>query len=299
MNAFALASLLALTPAGWGPSGCAAVAVPLLAAHQIPLGAPPLPAVLRSNAPAYAQAMYRWQKYSDTTWHLYHCGPWGETCIGGWRSDEKSYHPWAGLQWGAACPSPVPVPVAETGPAPREAAVENFGVDVDRVRTSARYSIGNRDVGREEFCAAVGNELPDDSAKPFLTVIGGEESCNKVLADLESHPSLKGVRDRWHVQSYRPDDAMVRAAGFSAVTSPEVYLQKPDGTVLHHPQGGYQGPEALAQAVRKADPAYNPKSDPDLTAPALPSLPPWAKEPWVWAVAAGVLVYLLSNNRKK
>jgi hypothetical protein len=133
--------------------------------------------------------------------------------------------------------------------------------------------------------------VPDDAKRLRLTVIGSEPARKQVLQDLASHPALAGLADRLVVQGYDPTAWAVKDYGFVTTGSPTICLQAPDGTVLHR-QDTYRGPERLAEAIRRADPSYDPKRDPDLNRPTsplnLPQLPPLA------LIAAGLLgAYLL------
>src|SRR5205823_4837668 len=113
---------------------------------------------------------------------------------------------------------------------------------------------------REAFSA-----LTDDSQLLRLTVIGPASDRQTVIDDVEHHPSLASVHDRLRVQAYDPDHWAVAGAGFVRSGRPTIYLQAPDGKVLHR-QDEYRGPDQLAEAIRRADPDYHPERDPDLNA---------------------------------
>jgi len=171
---------------------------------------------------------------------------------------------------------------------------ENFGVDVDRIHRSPEQitvspSTGSKDkkeIGRQEAIEIITKGLPEDRQKLRVTVIGSESACQQVVNDLKTSPALLPYSSNVLIQDYRPGEWALNC-GFLATVDPTIYVQKPPdqagrGKVLHR-QDGYDGPEKLAVALRKADPSYNPANDPDLRRPnsILPSfdlsnVPPWA-----------------------
>jgi len=98
------------------------------------------------------------------------------------------------------------------------------------------------------------------------------------------------------MQSYLPDHWAVARSGFKVDGQPTIYLQAPDGTVLHRQDDYHDGPEALAQALRRTDPHYDPRKDPDLRQRLLPNFRLPSVPVPVWFLAAGVL-YLLFRRR--
>ena len=95
-----------------------------------------------------------------------------------------------------------------------------------------------------------------------------------------------------------PIDALGgHAAGFVTTGKPTIYVQAPDGKVLHR-QDDYQGgaPE-LAEAIRRIDPNYDPKKDFDLR--KLLRIPnPLSKVPVAaWLLAAGLLYGFFAKGK--
>jgi hypothetical protein len=86
---------------------------------------------------------------------------------------------------------------------------------------------------------------------------------------------------------------MIRDLGFVTTGTPTIYLQQPSGKVLLR-RDTYDGPEFLAQAIRRARPDYDPSKDPDGRAPAVPEgfVPP------IVACVAGVLLLLVLLTRR-
>jgi len=162
---------------------------------------------------------------------------------------------------------------------------QNFGLDRSRLDSGVeKFWLGGREVTRKQAYSAIegkGKDLIDDREKLRLTVIGTASECATVTKDLETNPALSVFADTLLVQSYRPDNWAVKELGFLHGT-PRIMVQGgPDsrgaGKVLHS-QGDYEGgANALAEALRRVRPDYDPKNDSDLRKPKpilpTPSLP--------------------------
>jgi hypothetical protein len=174
----------------------------------------------------------------------------------------------------------------------------NFGVDHREPSGTTSYSLSGRPATREQVLAALagGGQVPDDRALWCLTVIGPEAARKQVLADLDGAPELAGWKGRLKVKAYAPDHWAVSRCGFKCDGNPTVYLQAPDGRVLHRQDDYAGGAPALARALRQADPNYKPGADPDRrqTPSVLPAGVPWSVP--VALVLAGVALF--ANRRK-
>lgn len=133
----------------------------------------------------------------------------------------------------------------------------NYGVDSAKVH-SGKHEINGRSVSRAEIISAI-KDVPKDENKLRLTLISAEPLLTSLSATLrqfaEEHDLL--------FQAYTPDSWAVTGAGFYTGACPEVYLQAPDGKVLLRLDsfgGKTEGP--LVEAVRTANPAYDPSKDP-------------------------------------
>jgi hypothetical protein len=171
------------------------------------------------------------------------------------------------------------------------------GTDPEKIAPREEYRVGGQLVSRDQALKALQvGALADDSRKLRLTVIGSPEERKKALAGLPAD-----VKDRCLVKEYAPDHWAVKGAGFKADGHPAVYVQAPDGKVLHRQDDG----DKLAEAVRKADPAYDPAKDPDLRKPKAPDKPAPTPDnppqPWAgWVVAGCVaLAALLWKGTKQ
>lgn len=161
---------------------------------------------------------------------------------------------------------------------------------------------------------AAGGALTDDRNKMFLTVVGSEAMRKKVLGDLANDPLL---RSKLHINAFAPESWQVQQVGFP----PGVTLQgKPDASG-HSPViwRFREAPTAvaLAEAIRRADPNYQPNADPDPAKPAPSPTPmpapgplnpapaPAPKLPFdtsslplyiLLALGGGVIAYILSKK---
>jgi hypothetical protein len=159
------------------------------------------------------------------------------------------------------------------------------GTEPEKSAPREEYRVGGKAVSREEALQALqAGQLSDDSQKLRLTVIGSTEEQKQVLAALPAD-----VRDKWLIKAYSPSAWAVKNAGFKTDGHPTVYLQAPGGKVLHRQDDA----DRVAEAVRRADPNYDPAKDPDLRKPKAPDRPAPAPDnsqnPWSGWVAAGIV----------
>ena len=176
----------------------------------------------------------------------------------------------------------------------------NFGIDTAQLAKlpsgEERIEVNGQPVAKADAKRLIegttggAGALTDDSHKPRLTIIGSKEERQRVLADLDRQPDLKHALA---VKAYAPDEWPVARAGFVTSGHPTIYLQAPDGKVLHR-QDDYSGPQDF-EAIRKADPNYKPTQDPDLRKLAFPGLSPDTL-PWLVGGAALLLIALVSKR---
>jgi hypothetical protein len=252
----AMIPLALMTVTFWGPL-CPAVLVPQ-----------PVP----EPQPDQAQLDWRTKATDPNRVYLFEKG----IQVGGYDYAEDYYRPYdaATDQWGAPGRPPVEPPAL---------TLHNFVVRSDlfphlnRGEESYRLN-GQRISSPTAFQAlALGDALADDSGKLRLTVVGSESACGKVIDDLDKAPELVGFKDKLLVQSYRPDNWAVAPFKLPDLTSSDCYIgiQKSPGPngrgEALHAQRSYPGPALLAvairEALRKADPTYQPDKVPDLTRP--------------------------------
>lgn len=121
-----------------------------------------------------------------------------------------------------------------------------FGVDASKRSAVPRYSHCGRECTRSRAIEAI---FEDESAKRRITVIGDDAFRKKALAAIGS-PTWAVVK------AYPADHWYVTEQGFV----PGVYIQEPDGTVIHRQVDCDRVP------LNRADPNYDPAKDPDLRA---------------------------------
>lgn len=239
--------------------------------------------VALSALPTPARAQYEWRAFPDDASQvaLWHNG----RQIGGYHLLEDYYRPLdaATGRWGERCAPPVDPPR------------RNFGLAQDKIRDGDHYSLNGREVSKEQIQQVLGDsKVPDDSGKLRITVIG-DPNWRSVVEDFARHPALASYKDKVVAAWYAPDHWAIARQGFVTSGRPTIYVQAPDGTVLHR-QDDYQGgAEALAEALRKIDPNYRPEKDRDLRKSGLLNrfLPhiPWSV-PATLASAAALLFLL-------
>jgi len=188
-------------------------------------------------------------------------------------------------------------------PVVEQDGVQNFGIDRAGLDGSAeRITLGGREIPRSEVMRILQAEsLTDDSGKLRLTVIGTEADRRRVLDDLKG--SLSDIANQCLVQDYPPDHWAVAGVGFYTAGKPTIYVQAPDGKVLHRQDDYADGAEGFRQAferLRKPDPDYRPDKDRDLRRPAggllsrlLDVLARPFRVVFSWLLAAGVVFVLI------
>jgi len=258
--AILLGSASVLFAQRWGSAGCF------------------LPGTVAPAASAQSPAIYQWMPSPDPDdagrVYLYRNG----TQIGGWDYDQKHYRAYSNGVWGdVSVSAPITPPdrvnqVVKTPPAPKQrqfAAWETGGVDLDALGSHPeRHSISGREVDKNRAFEELDSRLKDTSSKMWLLVIDKDkERRSKVIEDIVADPGLQPLLDRTCVKSYDPTHAHLRDRDtgkpmYVTTGEPTIYLLAQNGKVLHR-QDDYRGKSDL-QALRKADPAYDPAKDPDL-----------------------------------
>jgi len=187
-------------------------------------------------------------------------------------------------------------------PVVEQDGVQNFGIDRAGLNGAAeRITLGDRQITRSEAANILqAGSLPDDSGKLRLTVIGTQSDRRRVLEDLKG--PLAEIAAQCLVQDYPPDHWAVAGVGFYTAGKPTIYVQAPDGKVLHRQDDYDDGAEGFRQAferLRRPDPNYRPDKDRDLRRPMggfLARLLGWFTHPFrvllSWFLAAS-LVFIL------
>ena len=202
---------------------------------------------------------YEWREGSEPTEvYLYS----GGRQAGGYSYAQGIYRPWLGSRYGEPSSPPVSPPERQTIGQDVTPA-NNFGIDTAKLssRIEPKYICNGEPCTRETAVKAIEKGLPDDGKKLYLTVIGADEDRKRAEADFP--PDFKS---RVKLNSYRSDHWAVQP-GFVTAGTPTVYLQAPDGKVLHR-QDSYAPGDF--QAIRKAIDKYDAKRDPDVRQASAP-----------------------------
>jgi hypothetical protein len=258
----------------------------------LPPGPPPIPVNRVPTAPvcwvqpttAPEPAGYRWYADAGTAglWYLFR----DRTQVGTLHPDVRGYRSYDAerdqFTYGVA---PVALPAGQT---------QDFGVET-RHLGPPHYRLNGAPVPRDQAWAALtANSLIDDSGRWRLTIVGESPLRQRVRADLEQHPSLREWRERLLVQDYPPEHWAVTSVGLVAGLTVQMPADEQGrGGVLFR-CATYPGPEALATALRKADPNYRPERDPDPTRSISPADVPAAT--WILAMV-GVWLFLSRKER--
>lgn len=128
----------------------------------------------------------------------------------------------------------------------------NFGINTERLNDPGYY-YNNKSVSRSEAFNILKNKIEDESWKVRITVIGDEKQRKEAIDRIGS--------PNWAiVKGYNRDDWYVNYNGFVNTGTPTIYCQTHDGTVIHR----QDNLKDIEKAIARANPDYDPRSDPDL-----------------------------------
>lgn len=202
--------------------------------------------------------------------------------------------------------------------------VPDGGIDPEKLTPDAgknRFRMNGREVNEGiafEALTGASGQLADDSGFLRLTVIGSDADRKAVMNDLLNDVSLKEFARDMVLNDYPPDSWEVKQTGFRTDGHPTIYIQKPDGKVLHRQDDYRGGAGRLAGAIRKARPDYDPAKDPDLSKTPAPKVDPQPAPaptptptpapapaspvtipPWLTTLVAGILAFLYGRKVSK
>lgn len=159
----------------------------------------------------------------------------------------------------ASKPKAAPAPTAKVEPKtatvaePTQDAPQNFGISRDQIGKSRGYSGDVR-----EYSAKT-----DVGGKLFLTVIGSKEDRAEFVRDWESNPEFRSLHDKVHFGEFDRGDWQVSdGLGYAANGKPTILIQQASGRVDYRAYDYSGGAAGVAQALRRANPNYNPEKDP-------------------------------------
>lgn len=262
---------------------------------------------------------YVWRNRSDTPNESYLFI--GNVQVGAYDHSTRVYLPIVNEQWTEPAAPPISVPdqpivigqaVRERQePGPKDMPLPT-GVDNDKLGEE-RYILNGRPSSRREAirCLNYGCQLEDDSHKPHLTIATNSEAKRAAVeADLASPKlasELKKVRlqlysitreaDRIILEPFRLDeDEGFRKSGIAIFTQPaSTETGQAPVTAVYQ----YAGPDSLLDAIRKADPNFNPnKPHPDSKKGGKQNQDPQNHMVPLCCVA-GAAVLILANRKRK
>ena len=231
----------------------------------------PIPVnALPEAGPRWQAPVYEWRHWHKDPGNLY---LWhGDRQVGGWLKRTSTYHAYdgtapAGQRWSRACAPPVPLPAFLRTDLRGDCVVESvrdYGCRWSQgVGAPPKFTLCGKEISRGEA-----EKLVTRYAKaPRLSVVGDDALRKRMQADFASSPALAPFRDALCVQDYGPGDSLAKGVGLA----PGITLGEPPDaqgrskTVWRLRE--YDGPEALAAALRRPGP-YDPNKDPDPRKPA-------------------------------
>ena len=163
----------------------------------------------------------------------------------------------------SALPTPVPEKYLNLFPIKK---ILNYGIDLSELKGRPEsYYHNGRAITKESALLLMGAQnIPDDSEFLRLTIIGPDAIRKMIRDDLLNDPVLKDFKSFTIVQDYPSSHWAVNGIGFELNGEVAIYVQSPDGTVLHKQNDYTDGAVGLAAALRKVDPNYRKGGDPDL-----------------------------------
>jgi hypothetical protein len=231
------------------------------------------------DGPADRLYVYKWQVMNETQHGLYCNGKFA----GGYDHEAKHFLPFRDGAWGKAEAPPVAPPAPPPGFDAYMASKGKTlptGVMRDKLSPKERFSIKGEEVPKDRIYECLGEggcpdgvsspeKLHDDSKKPVVSVIGGDDAARAAIVE-KVRTATAGAFKVWEGPaadwSFEP--------GFKKDGKPMVlYVQAADGTVLHRQDDFNDGIDKALEAIRKAVPDYDPNKDPDLRKP--PPSPFW------------------------
>lgn len=184
--------------------------------------------------------------------------------------------------------------VRATTPEASRSTPQNFGIDETWKPNGEKLTLNGMRISKERAKEILSRPtLEDDSNKLRLTIIGPEAERKRVLDDLNG--PLATLAKDFVIQSYEPTNWAVARYGFVCSGAPTIYAQAPDGKVLHRQddyRDGASGLQRALEAIRKADPSYEPAKDPDLRKAPAGKAPTWL------LIAFAVVAWMMFNKSK-
>ena len=182
----------------------------------------------------------------------------------------------------------------------------NFGMEPGRMKPKPTYEAGSDEAKRFVTEAKEGSS----EGKLHVTVIGTDDARAPVVNDLQNNPAFANLRDTMMIQDYSPDEWPIDPAqGFVTTGTPTILVQTArsqsdpkGGRVVFRASDYSMGPEALAEAIRKANPDYKPSLDPTPSSGKTPlvSCPfGFTRDHWPHILIVGICSFLIQRLPRK
>ena len=233
-----------------GPSGCS-----MRSTDFMPVPAPVLLAQLEPQKPVVQLGMH-WIEYQGI-----------RVLVQGWKmpNGNITWHP----EWDVNRQALAQAQAAKAA-RPVTSRIANYGLSPEHMSKGRQPMYTAAGEEAQQFVAeAKAHAIEAEALRLHVTVIGTEAERKPVITDLKTHPKLAGLSANLFIQDYEANEWPVNPAlGFQA-GHPTILIQ--GGKTQEDPKGGKvlwrasdysMGPDGLAEAVRKLDPAYRPEADP-------------------------------------
>lgn len=172
----------------------------------------------------------------------------------------------------------------------------NFGVQWDKINPhQATYN--GRKIGSERAAELVSKQIPDDSKKLYVVVIGTNDEQKEVLTQLASvEPTIRDRCLTWTVTAdhWSLKDNSTGKPAFKTDGHPVIYVEAPDGKVLWRQDDAKEFPTALRKVVKDYDAAKDPgPGKPAPSKPGDPANPISPTLPWFLALGGAAAYFAL------
>jgi hypothetical protein len=174
----------------------------------------------------------------------------------------------------------------------------NFGLSWAKLTGEQKITMNGHEITMQHAMSVMDGQIPDDSKKLRLVVIGTPEHRKPVQdAYLKMDQEFKDRVAPWFVahDHYSLKDTTTGETIYVASGKPTVYLQCPTGKVLHR-QDDFTGFGDF-EAIRKAVKEYDAKKDPDLRKSPAPAAP--NSNHALFLLGAGAAAFLVYHAKKK
>lgn len=177
--------------------------------------------------------------------------------------------------------------------------IQNFGLRPDKIGNGKASYTADSDEAKRFVQEAIADS--GEAGKMHLTVIGTDDEQARVMNDIKTDPAFNNLRDTLLVQGYKPGEWPVDPSlGFQTNGKPSIYVQAAKGPgdakggrVLLRANDYSIGAKGLAEAIRKADPNYQPSNDPTPSSVSGSCPLGFTRDHWGFIVVVGVILLIV------